>query len=589
MQPAVSAVEFFISYNHRDTAWAEWVAWQLEANGYPTIIQAWDFGAGSNFVLDMDRALKQARKMILVLSRNYLESSFTSPEWAAAFAADPTGQEARVIPVRIEDVALKGLLAQIVYVDLVGKDESAAREALLAHVNAVRGKPSRAPRFPGDTPPPEFPGARTQERASGSLPATEPARADITVEWPRGPLYSESTYPVHMALPPGVGCVRIKLEYTQQLLWVSGPGKVPDSSEFVCEFNGRDTAHTVELKLGVRSVPGECIEPITAYFFGRDERQIAESSGDLELVPRPAPPSVVRSVLQTALWLIGAEPGKPLLIRALHMAARLALLATVALGYHYYKTPDPVTRLKIDLKLVPGRYVVKPHQVNYADETQEFFLNRAAAVLQGWSCPPAWTIEPGFMSDVDPKDGKLRLIGPGVGTFPINDGYALYNFHLAFAVELPPQGVAGWIIRAQPHSPSVDPDSVPGYHFTLTNRGTDVYLSAKAIGVATRVFGKTAYSLLKGEVNDMFVELRAHCCSPQDRIRVQIEASGFDLNHGFHLQHFGPGPDDSTEYAPVIIDISDRRQAFRYGQFQIFRTFLGPGPAYEFVRLQEAS
>jgi hypothetical protein len=27
-------VDFFISYNHRDVRWAEWIAWQLEEHGY---------------------------------------------------------------------------------------------------------------------------------------------------------------------------------------------------------------------------------------------------------------------------------------------------------------------------------------------------------------------------------------------------------------------------------------------------------------------------------------------------------------------------------------------------------------------------
>ena len=42
------AINFFISYNKADKTWAEWVAWQLEANGYTTVIQAWDFKAGNN-------------------------------------------------------------------------------------------------------------------------------------------------------------------------------------------------------------------------------------------------------------------------------------------------------------------------------------------------------------------------------------------------------------------------------------------------------------------------------------------------------------------------------------------------------------
>ncbi len=30
--------DFFISYNKADREWAEWIAWQLEEEGYTTVI-----------------------------------------------------------------------------------------------------------------------------------------------------------------------------------------------------------------------------------------------------------------------------------------------------------------------------------------------------------------------------------------------------------------------------------------------------------------------------------------------------------------------------------------------------------------------
>jgi len=113
--------DFFISYNHADQAWAEWIAWQLEQASYSTVIQAWDFHAGSNFVLDMQRGLAEAKRVIAVLSPNYLASRFTQPEWAAAFAQDPTGEKGTLVPVRVRECDLQGLLPQIVYIVLVGK------------------------------------------------------------------------------------------------------------------------------------------------------------------------------------------------------------------------------------------------------------------------------------------------------------------------------------------------------------------------------------------------------------------------------------------------------------------------------------
>src|SRR5271165_6804230 len=140
--------DFFVSYTKTDKAWAEWIAWTLEAAGYSTVIQAWDFLAGYNFVLEMQRAATEANRTIAVLSQKYLESAFTQPEWASAFAQDPEGKTRKLIPVRIAACELTGILAPIVYLDLVGLPENDARTALLGAFGR-RNKPDSTPAFPG--------------------------------------------------------------------------------------------------------------------------------------------------------------------------------------------------------------------------------------------------------------------------------------------------------------------------------------------------------------------------------------------------------------------------------------------------------
>jgi tetratricopeptide (TPR) repeat protein len=158
--------DFFISYTHADQGWAEWIAWHLEEAGYQTMIQAWDFLAGGNFVLDMDTAAKQATRTIAVLSPDYFDSKFTPSEWAAAFRRDPTGEQGLLLPVRVRPCDVEGLLGQIVYIDLVDQDESTARTSLLHSVKHERRKPTSPPVFPSSrlhAPPsserPSFPGA----------------------------------------------------------------------------------------------------------------------------------------------------------------------------------------------------------------------------------------------------------------------------------------------------------------------------------------------------------------------------------------------------------------------------------------------
>jgi TIR domain len=41
--------------------WASWIAWELESAGYRTVLQAWDFVPGTNFIDFMDRGVTEAR------------------------------------------------------------------------------------------------------------------------------------------------------------------------------------------------------------------------------------------------------------------------------------------------------------------------------------------------------------------------------------------------------------------------------------------------------------------------------------------------------------------------------------------------
>lgn len=175
--------DFFISYTHPDRAWATWLAWHLEAAGWTTILDVWDFRPGNNWALAMQHATEQAERTLLVLSPDYLSALYPQPEWAAALAADPTGRHGTLLPVRVRACTPPGMLRPVVAVDLVGLDEATARAALLAGVQRGRGKPTTAPPFPGPgaaTSPPPFPGGAA---ARLPLPATTPAPVQQGWTW----------------------------------------------------------------------------------------------------------------------------------------------------------------------------------------------------------------------------------------------------------------------------------------------------------------------------------------------------------------------------------------------------------------------
>jgi hypothetical protein len=171
------APDFFVSYAQADHAWAEWIAWQLEKGGQRVVLQAWDFGPGSDWVHQMHNATATAKRTIAVLSGSYLRSVHGEAEWRAAYAKDPTGELGVLVPVRVEPVELPGLLATRNYLDLVGLSETAARAALLGLLDHPGTRP---------TSPPIWPGNQIGERTGDARPRF-PGELPVIWQVPYGP------------------------------------------------------------------------------------------------------------------------------------------------------------------------------------------------------------------------------------------------------------------------------------------------------------------------------------------------------------------------------------------------------------------
>ncbi|MEV4534732.1 FxSxx-COOH system tetratricopeptide repeat protein [Asanoa sp. NPDC049518] len=151
----------FVSYAGRDRAWAEWVAWHLEAAGHTVELDVWDWSTGDNAVLRISDALERADRVVALYSQAYFDRHrFTTDEWTAVLA----GKD-RLVPLRLEEVTPPAVLRSIVWRDLFGLGQEAARTALLSAVTGG-GRPGRPPGFP---PPPRTPPDQGP-RLPGELP-----------------------------------------------------------------------------------------------------------------------------------------------------------------------------------------------------------------------------------------------------------------------------------------------------------------------------------------------------------------------------------------------------------------------------------
>ncbi|WP_329332259.1 FxSxx-COOH system tetratricopeptide repeat protein [Streptomyces sp. NBC_00663] len=137
----------FISYAGADRAWAEWVAWHLNAAGFAVELDIWHWRTGDDFVSQLDAALERASMVVALFSKAYFDPGrWTDVEMMSAAVA-----RHRLIPLAVEPLTgddIPALLAARVRKELHGLEESEAVEALMgAVVGATR--PSDPPPFPG--------------------------------------------------------------------------------------------------------------------------------------------------------------------------------------------------------------------------------------------------------------------------------------------------------------------------------------------------------------------------------------------------------------------------------------------------------
>ncbi|MGY1680356.1 toll/interleukin-1 receptor domain-containing protein [Geodermatophilus sp. SYSU D01176] len=76
--------DFLISHAGRDTAWAEWLAWQLQQAGYSVELDVWDGAPGEDFVACISAAPERADRMLAVCTEAHFRSVFGGVELRAA-------------------------------------------------------------------------------------------------------------------------------------------------------------------------------------------------------------------------------------------------------------------------------------------------------------------------------------------------------------------------------------------------------------------------------------------------------------------------------------------------------------------------
>ncbi len=116
--------DVFISYRHEgeDQRFARDLVAALEADRYRVAIDERDFPASASFLQEMERAIRQSRFTVAVISQRYLESGNTEEEAIITKVLDMGDRRRRLIPLVIEPVALPVWLYGIVGIDWTKRD-----------------------------------------------------------------------------------------------------------------------------------------------------------------------------------------------------------------------------------------------------------------------------------------------------------------------------------------------------------------------------------------------------------------------------------------------------------------------------------
>ena len=112
----------FLSHNYKDKPIVEPLAVQLsEVYGMNNVFyDSWSMQPGEGIIDKMNEGLEQCKFFFFFVSKNSLASNMVKLEWQNALYK-ATRNEAKLIPVKLDDCLMPAILLQTLYIDIFGK------------------------------------------------------------------------------------------------------------------------------------------------------------------------------------------------------------------------------------------------------------------------------------------------------------------------------------------------------------------------------------------------------------------------------------------------------------------------------------
>jgi hypothetical protein len=150
--------DFFVSRRGSVGKIAQEVADVLLEKGYRVIVQDYDFELSDSVIERMHEGVKTSRDLIVLFTSDYEQSAYTRKEFTS-FEAQRLRQpdERHTIILRCEDVSPEGLLADVIYQDLVGIEDADERRRRIIAAAERQSQAAPLPPRPFIGVPPRIP------------------------------------------------------------------------------------------------------------------------------------------------------------------------------------------------------------------------------------------------------------------------------------------------------------------------------------------------------------------------------------------------------------------------------------------------
>ncbi len=109
--------DVFLSHSSKDKPTVRELAERLRRDGLRVWLDEWEIQPGDPILLKIEEGLEQSRTLVLAMSANAFASEWVTLERQTAMFRDPTNQQRRFIPLRLDDAEIKDALRQFAYVD----------------------------------------------------------------------------------------------------------------------------------------------------------------------------------------------------------------------------------------------------------------------------------------------------------------------------------------------------------------------------------------------------------------------------------------------------------------------------------------